>query len=74
MRVLLTGAAGFSGIEGARRLATAGHSARVLIRRPSRSRVLTGLNVEPVFGDLVSVPSLERAVEGVEWLHREGTV
>ena len=66
MRVLLTGATGFIGTEVARQLATAGHSARVMIRRSSRSPLLTGLDVESVFGDLVSVPSLERAVEGVE--------
>ena len=66
LRVLLTGATGFIGTEVARQLSAAGHSTRVLIRRPSRSPLLAGLAVEPVFGDLLSVPSLERAVEGVE--------
>ena len=66
MKVLLTGATGFIGTEVARQLVTAGHSTRVLIRRSSRSTLLAGLDVEPVFGDLGSVPSLERAVEGVE--------
>ena len=50
----------------ARQLAAAGHFTRVLIRRSSRSPLLAGLNVEPVFGDLLSVPTLERAVQGVE--------
>lgn len=66
MKVLLTGATGFIGTEVARQLAAAGHSTRVMIRRSSRSPLLSGLDVESVFGDLGSVPSLERAVEGVE--------
>ena len=66
MRVLVTGATGFIGTEVARQLAAAGHSTRVLIRRASRSPLLAGLEVEPAFGDLVSVASLRRAVEGVE--------
>ncbi len=66
MRVLLTGATGFIGSEVARQLATTGHQTRVLVRRQSRAPLLAGLNVEPVFGDLLAVPSLERAVKNVD--------
>lgn len=66
MTILLTGATGFIGSEVARQLGAAGHRTRVMVRRPSRAPLLAGFDVEPVYGDLLSAPSLTRAVEGVD--------
>ena len=66
MTILLTGATGFIGSEVARQLSAAGEQTRVMVRRPSRSPLLAGLDLEPVYGDLTSVPSLVRAVKGVD--------
>ena len=66
MRILLTGATGFIGTEVARQLSDAGHPTRVMVRRPSRASLLTRYEVEPVYGDLLAVPSLERAVAGID--------
>ncbi|MEO6145080.1 MAG: NAD-dependent epimerase/dehydratase family protein [Dermatophilaceae bacterium] len=66
MTILVTGATGFIGGEVVRQLAAAGQQTRVMVRRPSRARLLAGLDVEPLYGDLTSVPSLARAVRGVD--------
>ncbi len=66
MTILLTGATGFIGSEVVRQLAAAGQQTRVMVRRPSRAPLLAGLDVEPLYGDLTSVPSLARAVRGVD--------
>ena len=66
MTILLTGATGFIGSEVVRQLAAAGEKTRVMVRRPSRAPLLAGLDVEPLFGDLTSIPSLARAVKGVD--------
>ncbi|HEX6423828.1 MAG TPA: NAD-dependent epimerase/dehydratase family protein [Acidimicrobiales bacterium] len=66
MRILLTGATGFIGSEVARRLVADGHRARAMVRRPSRAALLATLDVEPVYGDLLSPASLARAVDGVD--------
>lgn len=66
MTILVTGATGFIGSEVVRQLAAAGQQTRVMVRRPSRAPLLAGLDVEPLYGDLTSVPSLARAVRGVD--------
>jgi nucleoside-diphosphate-sugar epimerase len=66
VRILVTGATGFIGLEVARQLADAGHRPRVMVRRISRAPLLGNLDVEAVHGDLESTPSLARAVQGID--------
>jgi nucleoside-diphosphate-sugar epimerase len=66
MRVLVTGATGFIGSEVTRQLAGAGLRPRVLVRRPTRSSILDGLDVEGVFGDLTVPDTLQAAVAGCD--------
>lgn len=66
MKVLVTGATGFIGYELSRRLAERGLSPRLMVHRPERGLLLRNLEAELVYGDLKSLPSLERAVEGMD--------
>jgi dihydroflavonol-4-reductase len=65
MTTLVTGATGFVGSHVARQLVGAGDSVRVLVRQSSDLRLLEGLVVERVEGDLCDAASLERATSGV---------
>ncbi|HWP35748.1 MAG TPA: hopanoid-associated sugar epimerase [Thermodesulfobacteriota bacterium] len=65
-RVLVTGATGFVGNAVARRLVARGDRVRVLVRPGADRRLLAGLDVEPVAGDLRDPASLDRAMAGVE--------
>lgn len=60
MRVLVTGASGFLGGAVARGLIAAGHGVTVLQRRPS------ALPCREVRGDIVDVPAVAEAMQGVE--------
>ncbi len=68
MKTLVTGATGFVGSHVAGRLLSAGHSVRVLARRDSDVRALSGSEIEPVEGDLRDAASLDRAVAGIDWV------
>ena len=64
MRVLVTGATGFTGGHLARALAARGDTVRALVRDPGRAgAALPG--IELMAGDLTDEASLARAVEGV---------
>ena len=66
MTTLVTGAAGFLGSHVARQLVARGNDVRVLMRPSSSNRAISDLSLEYVTGDLRDVPSLERAMNGVE--------
>jgi dihydroflavonol-4-reductase len=65
MTTLVTGASGFLGSHVARQLAERGERVRVLLRATSQTRLLDGLPVERVSGDLRDAASLARALAGV---------
>ena len=62
MRVLVTGATGFTGGHLARALAAGGNDVRALIRDPARARDLDAGGIELVMGDLRDPASLAAAV------------
>jgi dihydroflavonol-4-reductase len=62
--VLVTGGTGFVGHHVVRRLAAEGFTVRVLARASSPTKLLAGLPVAIVHGDLTDPPSLQRAVKG----------
>lgn len=66
MRVLVTGATGFTGGHLARRLAAGGDRVRALVRDPGRAPDLTAAGIELVPGDLRDRAAVERAATGVE--------
>ena len=68
MRVLITGATGFIGGHLTRLLVDRGLDVSALVRPTSDLSSLKSLPVNPVLGDLTDLPSLERAVEGVDLL------
>jgi dihydroflavonol-4-reductase len=67
VRVLVTGATGFTGGHLARHLLTRGHEVRVLVRDPRRGEALRQSGVHGVVeGDLSRPETLERAVENID--------
>jgi len=66
MDALVTGGTGFVGANVVRALLDEGATVRVLARPAGDRRVLAGLRVEVVEGDLVEPRSLARAVAGVQ--------
>ncbi|HVC18837.1 MAG TPA: hopanoid-associated sugar epimerase [Vicinamibacterales bacterium] len=65
MTTLVTGATGFVGSELVRQLVARGEQVRVLVRPTARTRVVDGLPVETVYGDLRDPASLRDACRGV---------
>jgi dihydroflavonol-4-reductase len=69
MTALVTGASGFLGNHVVQLLAERGERIRVLLRPTSQTRLLEGLAVERVFGDLRDRASLDKAVDGVRTVY-----
>lgn len=65
---LVTGANGFVGAAVVRRLLTAGHQVRALVRADSDTANLKGLSLERALGDLTDRASLDKALEGCRYL------
>jgi dihydroflavonol-4-reductase len=65
---VVTGGTGFVGAAVVRRLISAGHRVRVLARSGNPRRLLTGLPVEIVDGDLADADSLRRCLHGCRLL------
>jgi dihydroflavonol-4-reductase len=66
LRVLVTGATGFTGGHLARALARRGDTVRALVRDESRARALGEHGVMLAVGDLADAPSLDRATRDVD--------
>jgi nucleoside-diphosphate-sugar epimerase len=66
VKVLVTGATGFIGMEVARQLSERGWQPRLMVRRPSRAPLLHGLDAEIVHGDLGAPDRLAHAVAGCD--------
>ena len=66
---LVTGASGFLGSHVARLLAGRGEQVRALLRPTSQTRLLEGLAIERVSGDLRDQASLDKALAGVETVY-----
>jgi dihydroflavonol-4-reductase len=68
MKVFLTGGSGFVGSAVLRRLLKAGHSVRTLVRQNSNTRMLDGLPVERILGNLSDSAALRQGMTGCDWV------
>lgn len=68
MRAFVTGGTGFVGSAVIRRLLAAGHTVRALVRPGTNTRMLDGLPVERVAGDLAAAQALRSGMAGCEWV------
>jgi nucleoside-diphosphate-sugar epimerase len=66
MKIFMTGASGFIGGSVARRLLTAGHSIRGLVRDAEKAKRLKALGIEPVLGDLDDHGLLAREAQSAD--------
>lgn len=74
MRVLVTGATGFTGGHLARTLAARGHQVRALVRDAGRAGDLASAGIEPVPGDLRDATAVARAAAGAEVVYHIAAV
>lgn len=69
MRVLVTGATGFTGSQLARELVRRGHHVAALVRDPARATALREIGIELVAGNLTDRTSLRAAVRGAQVIY-----
>ena len=74
LKVLVTGASGFTGSHLARMLVESGHHVRALVRPTSSLELLRGVEVELFEGELSDERRLRRAVEGVDRVYHMAAV
>lgn len=74
MKALVTGSSGFVGGHLVRRLLAQGHEVSCLVRTASDPRVLAGLPVARISGSYFDLPSLRRAVQGMDCIFHAGAV
>ena len=73
--ILVTGAAGHIGNVLVRQLIKGGRRVRALVLQEEDTRALDGLQVELVNGDVLDVPSLLKAMQGVDYVfHLAGII
>jgi dihydroflavonol-4-reductase len=66
MRVFITGGTGFVGSAVTRKILAAGHTVRALVRPGTNTRMLDGLSIERVSGDLSDESFLKKAMIGCQ--------
>ncbi len=66
--VLVAGATGGTGREVVREALAAGHAVRVLVRDEARAREIFGSSVEYAVGNVTDPASLQRAVQGIDYV------
>lgn len=74
MKVLVTGATGFTGGHLARRLLAAGDDVRVIVRDVTKATELAQMGCDVVQGDLTDAVSLTRAMAGVAVVYNIGAL
>jgi dihydroflavonol-4-reductase len=73
-KALITGGTGFLGSHVARALVEAGHDVRVLRRAHSPLTLIEQLPVAHALGDVLNVESLDRAMQGCDWVFHVAAV
>src|SRR5258708_7013582 len=74
VKALVTGGTGFVGSHVVRALLEAGHTPRILRRPNSPLDLVEGLPIEHAIGDLLDTNSLDRAMQGCEWVFHVAAV
>jgi dihydroflavonol-4-reductase len=68
MKAFITGGTGFVGSAVIRKLLAAGHDVIALVRPETNTRMLDGLPVERISGDLSNETTLQKAMVGCDWV------
>ncbi|PYR78077.1 MAG: oxidoreductase [Acidobacteria bacterium] len=74
LRVLVTGATGFTGGHLARRLAARGDTVRALVRDVNRAADLAGAGMDLVAGDLRDASAIRRATQAIDVIYHIAAV